>query len=266
MNWAEVNGVGLRYELLGQGRGTVALIHEMGGSLETWDLIVPGLSRRHRVLRYDMRGAGMSEKIRGNLTIEILADDLLALLKALEMSEPVILVGCAVGAAVAICFAARHKERACGLVALSPSVGVVEAQRQIRLERLEGLADSGMRSIMNDALGRGYPAVFQAQDPGRFAAFRARWLGNDPTSFVAMSRMLIHLELGDYMRSISCPTVVVGGTHDAFRPPASSEAVARQIPGARFKVLETGHHMPVMTPELVHEVLVDFLGAGGPET
>jgi 3-oxoadipate enol-lactonase len=213
-----------------------------------------------------MRGAGMSEKICGNLTIETLADDLLALLNALEISGPVILVGCAVGAAVAICFAARHKERADGLVAMSPAVGVVEAQRQIRLKGLEGLEHSGMRLIVDNALAGGYPPVFQARDRDRFASFRARWLGNDPTSFVAMSRMLIHLELGDYMHNISCPTVVVGGTHDAFRPPASSEAVARQIPGARFRVLETGHQMPVITPELVSEVLADFLDDGTPGT
>jgi 3-oxoadipate enol-lactonase len=259
MNWIETNGVGLRYELCGQGKRTIVLIHEMGGTLETWDLVFPRLCQKYRVLRYDMRGAGLSEKVRGNLTVETLADDLLALLEALGIAGRVILAGCAVGAAVAICFAGRHKERTGGLVAMSPSVGVAEDQRQARLKRIERLADSGMRSIISDAFTLAYPDLLQARDPSRFKSFRARWLGNDPTSLAAIYRMLIFLELGKYMQNISCPTLVVGGTHDAVRTPASSEKVAMQIPGARFRVLETGHHMPVQTPEFVYEVIAEFI-------
>jgi 3-oxoadipate enol-lactonase len=259
MDWIEVNGVALRYELCGEGRRTVVLMHEMGGSLETWDLITPRLCQAARVLRYDLRGAGMSEKVRGELKIETLADDARALLDALQIFEPVVLAGCAVGAAVAICFAARHPQRTAGLVAMSPSVGVPEAQRQSRLQQAEDLEQSTMRSIVEDSLGRGYPPVLRARDPERFGSFRARWLGNDPGSFVATSRMLIRLELDAYMQQIRCPTLVIGGSYDSFRPPASSEGVARRIPGARFRVLEAGHHMPVQTPDLVYEALDDFL-------
>src|SRR5258706_578459 len=58
MNFVEVNGVGLRCELTGGGNRTVVLIHEMGGSLESWDEVAPRLAASRRVLRYDTRGAG----------------------------------------------------------------------------------------------------------------------------------------------------------------------------------------------------------------
>ena len=67
MNYIEVNGVGLRYELSGAGEKTLVLVHEMGGTLESWDEVVPRLTASRRVLRYDTRGAGMSQKIRGEL-------------------------------------------------------------------------------------------------------------------------------------------------------------------------------------------------------
>ena len=80
MDFIETNGVGLRYELSGTGERTLVLVHEMGGSLESWDDVVPRFAGSRRVLRYDTRGAGLSQKIRGDLHIDTMADDIAALL------------------------------------------------------------------------------------------------------------------------------------------------------------------------------------------
>src|SRR6266571_3029138 len=92
MHFIEVNGTALRYDVRGGG-ATLVLIHEMGGTLESWDLVVPLLSGTRRVLRYDTRGAGLSQKIRGPLAIDTMVDDLIALLDALGISYPVELRG-----------------------------------------------------------------------------------------------------------------------------------------------------------------------------
>ena len=63
MNWIEVNGTSLRYELSGSGKTTLVLVHEMGGTLDSWDQVLPALNNTRQVLRYDTRGAGLSEKI-----------------------------------------------------------------------------------------------------------------------------------------------------------------------------------------------------------
>ena len=70
-DWIEVNGAALRYDLQGQGASTLVLIHEMGGTLESWNDVLPPLTLRRRVLRYDTRGAGLSEKVRGPLSIDL---------------------------------------------------------------------------------------------------------------------------------------------------------------------------------------------------
>jgi pimeloyl-ACP methyl ester carboxylesterase len=82
VNFTEVNGTALRYDLDGNGLSTLVLIHEMGGTLESWDLVAPLLSGKRRILRYDTRGAGLSQKVRGMLTIDAMVDDLVALLDA----------------------------------------------------------------------------------------------------------------------------------------------------------------------------------------
>ena len=108
MNWIEVNGTNLRYELSGSGKTTLVLIHEMGGTLDTWDQVLPALSNTRQVLRYDTRGAGLSEKLQGKVTFDDMADDLAALLDALGITGKVALGGTATGAAIAIHFAVRY--------------------------------------------------------------------------------------------------------------------------------------------------------------
>ncbi len=69
LQWLEANGTILRYQLVGSDHPTVVLIHEMTSGLETWDEILPEVARGRRVLRYDLRGVGRSERIRGTSSL-----------------------------------------------------------------------------------------------------------------------------------------------------------------------------------------------------
>src|SRR6476620_2682309 len=100
MNWIEVNGTSLRYELSGSGKTTLVLVHEMGGTLDSWDQVLPALNNSRQVLRYDTRDAGLSEKIHGKVTFDDMADDLAALLDAHGIKGKVAVAGTAVGGAM----------------------------------------------------------------------------------------------------------------------------------------------------------------------
>lgn len=262
MNFIEVNGVGLRYELTGSGERTVVLIHEMGGSLESWDEVAPRLAASRRVLRYDTRGAGLSEKARGVLSIDTMVDDLAALMDALGVAGKVSLAGVAVGGAIALHAAARLPQRIAAAVVGSPATGVAPGRRAAVLERVAAIERDGMRSSVEDSMANGYAPELR-RDAARFAAFRARWLGNDPASYATIYRMLAGMDLQPELATIACPVLVLGGSLDRVRPPALAEPVARSIPGARYQVLETGHYMAVATPELVAAAIGDFLDEAG---
>ncbi len=107
MNFIEVNGTALRYEMSGSGVSTLVLIHEMGGTLESWDFVLPGFAAKRKVLRYDTRGAGLSQKVRGALSIDTMTDDLMSLLDAIGIAGKVALAGVAVGGAIALHTAVR---------------------------------------------------------------------------------------------------------------------------------------------------------------
>jgi 3-oxoadipate enol-lactonase len=258
MRWVEANGVALRYELGGHGAESVVLVHELGGALESWDETLPAFQRHFRTLRYDQRGCGLSEKIRGRITIEDVVSDIDGLLDALSISAPCHFVGCALGAGIALAFAARHPERVARLAISSPVTGSDPAIRTSMEQRAAAVEREGMRSIVTRALDASYPEVMRA-NRARYETFRARWLANDPCCYGAMSRMGAEMDLGQQLAGICCPTLVIAPTYDKNRTPSKVHAIACQIPGARYVEAESAHFMPVQSPELFAQHVVPFL-------
>ena len=262
MNFIELNDVGLRYELSGKGDRTLVLVHEMGGSLESWDDVVPRFAGTRRVLRYDTRGAGLSQKVRGELGVDTMADDVAALLDALRIAGPVALAGVAVGGAIALHFAARYPERTSAVAVGSPATGVAAERIPAALERLIKIEAAGMAFAVTDAMQNGYVPELRG-DLARFERYRARWLGNDPASYATIWRMLANLDMQDELTRLRCPVLVIGGSLDRVRPPALAKATADAIPGARYVEIPTGHYMSVQTPGLFSDCIDEFLGTVG---
>ena len=262
MNWIEVNGTSLRYELSGSGKTTLVLVHEMGGTLDSWEQVLPALNNTRQVLRYDTRGAGLSEKIQGKVTFDDMADDLAALLDAIGIGDKVALAGTAVGGAIAMHFAVRHASRAGVLIVTSPATGVAADRRLATLERAAIAETEGMRVLVEPGVANSYPPEVR-HNAEAFREFRARWLANDPQSFAAINRMLADSTVTEELPRIACPTLVIGCTHDRLRPPSVIAPMARQIPGAEYLEINSGHCAGIQTPGLVSQAFHSFLFALG---
>jgi 3-oxoadipate enol-lactonase len=262
MDFIELDSVALRYELTGKGDRTLVLVHEMGGSLESWDDVAPRFAESRRVLRHDTRGAGLSQKVRGELSLDTMADDIVALLDTLGIAGKVALAGIAVGGAIALHFAARYPDRTSAVVVGSPATGVAPDRRAAALERGAKIESAGMAYAVEDSMRSGYAPELRG-DIGRFERFRARWLGNDPASYATIWRMLAAANMQDELTELHCPVLVIGGSLDRVRPPPLAEAVARAIPGARYVEVRTGHYMAVQTPDLISDCIDEFLRSVG---
>jgi 3-oxoadipate enol-lactonase len=258
MDFIDANGAGLRCELSGEGDRTLVLVHEMGGSLESWDEVAPRFANSRRVLRYDTRGAGMSQKVRGELTLDTMADDIAALLDHFGIAGKVALAGVAVGGAIALHFAARYSERTSAVAVGSPATGIAAERRAAALERLARIEAAGMTVAVEDSMLNGYAPELRG-DIKRFERFRNRWLGNDPSSYATIWRMLAAADMQDELARLACPVLVIGGSLDRVRPPALAQGVAKAIPGARYVEIRTGHYMSVQTPDLLSDCIDAFL-------
>ena len=200
----------------------------------------------------------MSQKVRGELGIDTMADDIAALLDALGIAGKVALAGIAVGGAIALHFAARYKGRASAVVVGSPATGIAPDHRAAFLERLTRVEAAGMAFAVENSMLSGYAPELRG-DIGRFERFRARWLGNDPHSYATISRMLAASDMQDELARLDCPVLVIGGSLDRVRPAAMAEGTAKTIPGARYVELRTGHYMAVQTPDLIFDCIDGFL-------
>jgi len=260
MDFIELEGVTLRYELSGKGDLTLVLVHEMGGSLESWDDVAPKFAESRRVLRYDTRGAGMSQKVRGELGIDTMAGDIAALLDHLGIAGKVALAGIAVGGAIALHFAARYPERTSAVAVGSPATGIAPERRASALERVARIETAGMPFAVADSMQNGYPPELRG-DIRRFERFRARWLGNDPASYATIWRMLAGLDMQRELTGLRCPVLLIGGSLDRVRPPALAQALARTMPNAGYDEVRTGHYMAVQTPDLIFDCIDAFLSA-----
>lgn len=258
MPWIEANGASLRYELSGSGAETLVLLHEACGCLESYEEAAALLEKDFRVLRYDQRGFGFSEKAR-ELTYDGVLADLAGLLDALSITSPVHVAGCAMGADFAAGFASRHARRVAKLVLASPLAGSNAARSGPQSDRAALVEREGVRAAMEASHARSYPEELRARDRARFHRYQLRWVCNTPASFGALARMMANLDLtGDYAR-IQAPTLVIGARHDGLRPPEMAQRVAESIRGARYLLADTGHFMNVQTPELFAETVRSFL-------
>ncbi len=258
MPWIATPDIALRYEISGQGAQTLLLLHEMGGCLESWDPVLPLLHPNFRVLRHDQRNAGLSEKPPGPMTLAESGNDAVALLDALGLTEPVVVMGTAVGGAVALHLAAAHPGRVRAAIVTSPATGLPEAARPATLERAALLEREGTRAVVDAGLAQAWPEVLRG-DAARFAATRAQRLSADARGWAATMRMLAGLDMAADLASIACPVLVLAGVHDHTRPPDRVAPVAAAIRGAVFRTVESGHFMALQTPEILAAEVLGFL-------
>jgi 3-oxoadipate enol-lactonase len=231
----------------------------MGGTLESWNGVAPELARTRRVLRYDTRGAGLSEKITGEIELATMASDLAALLDVLGIDEPVAVAGCAVGGAIALRFALDFPQRTAAVIVLNPAIDAPGEAGEGLVSRSHTLPEKGMRSIEAASLDTGYPVRFRERDPEHYASFRVRWLGNDPASLGALFRMLARTDLFPELPRIKVPVLGLSGVHDPLRPPAYVRKVLQAIGPHEIVEIDAAHHVPDQASELVSEHVGSFL-------
>ena len=260
--WADIGDVVLRHQMVGQGAATLLLIHEMGGSLESWNRLLPLLAPQYRIVRLDLRGNGFSEAFRGTLTLPMLQQDIGALLDLLGIDGPIVPVGCAVGAAVALHLACAWPQRCPAVVALAPATGVPAERRAALLDRADLLEREGQRAIVQTGLDRGYPPVLR-EDAALYAATRAQRLSAPPSGVAAMMRMLAGFDLQAPLAALRAPALLLAGVHDQDRPPAIVSQVAAIMQRPSFHEVDAGHFMAIQRPELIAEHIRNFLAAEG---
>ncbi|MGB6536909.1 MAG: alpha/beta fold hydrolase [Xanthobacteraceae bacterium] len=257
MPFIDANGVSLHYQLAGAQGPSIVLLHELGGTLHSWDAVALPLAERRRVLRYDQRGSGLSEKVRREFTNDILVDDFVTLAEGVGLVPPYHFVTVAAAATQALRFLEKHPARVGSLVLCNPAPGVDASRATALDERAAFAMREGMRASLPTTLAISYPPTLGER--AAYEAYRGRYLANDPVGFGYGFRALARTNMVHMLPQVRCPVLVVAGRHDSVRPHAGTAELAKKIPGARFELIEAGHFMPTQGPEPLLRLLEEFL-------
>lgn len=257
-NWIEKDGVCLRYRLRAGTGPTLVFVHELGGTLESWDACINYLQPGKSILSFEWRGAGLSSKLRESIRFDQLVDDLHEVTTTAGVSGPIIIIGVAAGAAAALRCAARHPKQIAGVVALVPALGTPADKRDAMLSFANRVEHEGMQVMAG--MESTYPKILREQQPERWSEFSARHLGNDPISYAHLLRMVMDVDLSDDVKRVQCPALVIGGSHD-IRPIPMMQALASQLPNGNFQEIEAGHFMSAQVPDLVAQAIEQFVAA-----
>lgn len=256
--WCDANGVSLHYALSGQGSRTLVFIHELGGTLASWDAVAEHFAGAYRCLRYDQRGAGASEKVRHAFTVADHVRDLHALLAALYVTGQLVLVSLAAGAAVALAYAARYPHQVDALVLCAPATGVDAARRRYLEDRSMLALTHGMAAVAEASLARSYPPAAM-RDVDTYQRYRGVFLANDPVGYAFANRALAQFRLDDIVAGADRPCLLLAGTHDVLRPLADVAQLARRLPRATLAEIDAGHLMAVQNPAAVAKQIEQFI-------
>lgn len=258
MPYVDTGRISVFFGDAGKGGTPMLLLHELGGSSESWYRAMPLLAGARRVIAVDLRCAGRSEKPSGPFELAQVADDLDAILDALDLLQPVDVIGAALGSLAGALLAIRHRERVRRLMMCAVAAEMGGPTRAYLTERAAKVRRVGMRGVAEASLANSLPA----SHPSERAAYRAIYLGNDPNAYAELSLALARLEMTseDWTR-IRVPVLVASGAHDFLWPPEIGRRVATLIPGARFEVIEEAGHFPhLQAPAALVGLAQQFFG------
>lgn len=254
----EIDGTHLRANGAG---APLVLIHGVGLDLEIWEPLVPLLQNGRRLIRYDMRGHGLSAKPPGPYRLDDFVDQLEHLATALELDR-FDLAGFSMGGMVAEAFAARLPERVRRLALLHTVHDRSAAERAAVAARLAQVEAGDLEGSIEAALDRWLNATFRKSHPEAVAAIERRMRSNDRAAFLASYRVFTtaDAEVLPLLERIRCPTLVLTGEYDAGSTPAMSKALVACLPAATLAILPGLRHLALVeAPEQVAAPLDRFL-------
>jgi 3-oxoadipate enol-lactonase len=251
--------IALNYEIEGAGTPLV-LTHGLGDDLHFWDNVAPLLAAHHTLLRWDVRGFGLSDKPAGPYSPALLAGDLAALLDALGLDQ-VHVAGLSMGGVIAQRFGLDHSQRVRSLILLSTS-SEVGPQSRVAWQRLaDRVEQRGFGGGAADA-SRAFSLGFAAAHPDIVAAAGAQTARNDPPAYAAAARAMSDYHWTADLARLRAPVLILQGTADQLTPPGGSVKMHRALPAARLLMVpDAGHTLSVEQPAVVTAALLGFTGA-----
>lgn len=268
--FVEVGGVRLWHRITGVGEPVVQ-IHGAGFGHFNFDPVTPALAERFRVVDYDMRGYGQSDRPVQHYDMEVWADDLAGLMDALGLDRAHV-HGTSMGGMIAIVFAGKYPERTTSVVincaaAKLGSAGRLIFKNWIDIARLDP-DGPGSRLLAELITWQALSKRFLDEQGADVLADSIQTIlrdSNDLEVFTTACQAMCDMDLRPWLPRITSPALVLGGDEDLMTPwdqgpdGAGQQAIADGIAGAEVHVIRGSNHSTIFDATDEHaRVVAEF--------
>ncbi len=254
----KVNGVELAYRFDGPEGGRVVMMSNSLMSDHTmWDVNIPALADRYRVLRYDTRGHGRSGTTPGPYSIEMLADDAIGLIDQLGIRQ-VHFVGLSMGGMIAQQIGVRYANRVYSLSLCDTASEM--PPRSMWDERFSIVQSKGIAGLLDATIQRWFTSPFIARDPESIEKVRRMISGTQVEGYMACASAVRDMAQTTMLLGVKSPTLVLVGRQDPACTVEKSIVLHRMIDGSQMDILEDAAHLAnIEQPKAFNQALRTFI-------
>lgn len=258
---AHVNGIDINYRLEGEGPETIVLVNGLADDLDSWgyqteDLLAAG----HRVLTFDNRGVGQSDKPAGPYTTALFAQDTKALVDHLEVRD-FHLLGTSMGGMIVQEYAIAHPGDVKSLVLSSTYAAPGPFCSRMFAVWADLAPVMGVPFVMRDVTLWAFTLPFFEEREGELREFEeAMATGTQPLeAYLAQLSSIQTHDATDRLGRITAPTLVIAGEEDILIPVALSRRLHAGIAGAEWTTTPGGHASIWEHPKPFNAAVLDFV-------
>ncbi len=237
----KANGIQVNYTVEGEGPWVV-MSHSLACNLSMWDEQAAALSRRYKVLRYDLRGHGGTDAPAGDYTFDMLAYDAHALLEALGIRS-CHWVGLSIGGMIGQAFALKFPGVFKTMVLADTSSRNPPEAKPVWEARVKTARENGMEGVVEPTLQRWLTEPYRKAHPETAARLAAMIRSTPVAGYAGCCAAIPTLNFTDQLKNIKVPTLVIVGEQDPGAPPEVAKVIHEKIAGSELVVIPSAAHI-----------------------
>lgn len=238
----QANGIEMACVIAGDGPWVV-LSHSLACDYTMWAEQIPVLARSFRVLAYDTRGHGRTAATPAPYSLELLADDLRALLDAIGVRKAHF-VGLSMGGMIGQVFALKYGARLDSLTLCDTTSFYSPSVRPVWMQRIDDARSRGMALLVEPTLERWFTSEFRARRPDAMQRFGAQIAATPVEGYAGCSEALLGIDVTARLREIRLPSCVIVGARDVGTPVDMAKTIHDNLPGSQLVIVEDAAHFP----------------------
>ncbi len=257
MDFIKINGLTIHFQYINKKKDkTFVFINSLGTDFRIWDKVALKIQKHGNVLLYDKRGHGLSETGEKSEGMNGYYEDLVALLKALDIQK-CIPVGLSVGGRIAMLLAEKQPDLVEKLV-LCDTAHIIGTTQNWN-DRIQAVKTIGLSKISNAIMERWFTKHFRDKHSIEIEGYKRMVTHCSVEGYNHCCEAIRDADLTETAKNITHETLCLVGSEDLATPPELVESLSKLIKNSKFQVIKGSGHIPcVDNAAILSKYILDF--------